>query len=291
MRIDVQWGQSQHAKGDDWMKKLLAVCCSLLCCSSWVQAKRTEQEKQIRLAYERAVAYMEDDSFYQKYRSFAYQSPEQAKDIIQRATERQGRITQYIDHEVTRYCNQRFFVNHCIDKVRERSIERRRENNRVIEAANEYMRLERLKNMKSRQKEVRERSEPVQFKPRRVREPSKPIQWSRRKVREPSEPVQFSPRRVRRASKPVGMQPKRLSRGMSEQRRRLIERANEKAFEEKQREAQIRKEKAKEYARKRRLDREEHRQRWQKSLEERYQAQRRAENSKNKQSTLEGYFQ
>ena len=259
------------------MKKVWAICCGLFLLSSAVQAKRSEEEKQLRLGYEKAVAYMQDDSFYQKYRSHSFQSPDQAKEIIQRATDRQAQIASYIEKEVTQYCNQRFFVNHCIDQVREQSFERRRENNRIIEAANEYMRLERLKNMKSRQKEVREKSEPISLKPRRVRPPS--------------EPVSLQGRRVRRPSAPMGWRPKRVKRGMSEQRRRALEQANEQAYAQKQLEAEQRKAQAKEYARKRRLERQEHRARWQKTFEERRQAQRRIETQKTKPSTLQEYFQ
>ena len=173
-------------------------------------------------------------------------------------------------------------------------------------------------------KTVKEKKAPLDIAPKSVKAPSEPVDWKPREPKSPSEPAGIRPKTVKPASAPSGIKPKtekpasapsglepKAVKPASQpaypphddaadaaqasdddaERRAELERANEAYYNDKQAAAEKRMAEAAERAQKRKKEREARQQKFEATLQERVEAQKRyEEGQKNKDSGLSKFF-
>lgn len=275
----------------------------LLVCGSAAHA--AEDALDVKAA--QAEKYLADTSFYERWSAAgAIDSPATASKVKDAAEKELDRIERAMK-DVQQVCVRRFFVNKCVDDARRISFERQREIRRVIVAADEVIRADRVRRTEERRAKnaAEERVEPVRIAPKEVKtdrpDPLKltpkkpgasplPQAMSPAKVREPSAPAGIKPAEVKPAAAP-DLIPGSKAEVSPDADRDALEKANEDWYAQKQKEAAQRAKAAEERAEKRRLDREAKQKRFEKSLEERSAAQKRyEERQQNRESGLAKYF-
>ena len=276
---------------------LLLVCGSAACAAEdALDVKAAEAEK-----------YLADTSFYERWSAAgAIDSPATAskvKNAAEKELERIGRAMK----DVQQVCVRRFFVNKCEDDARRISFERQREIRRVIVAADEVIRADRVRRTEERRAKnaAQERAEPVRIAPKAVKtDRPDPVKLAPKRPGDSPLPQVMPPAKVREPSAPAGIKPAEVKpaaapdlipgsqTGVSpDAGRSALEKANEDWYAQKQQDAARRAKAAEERAEKRRLDREAKQKRFEKSLEERSAAQQRyEERQQNRESGLAKYF-
>ena len=247
----------------------------------------------LEIAYKEAQGVLEDRSFYDRWKDAkTFRDAKEADGVEEDARDRLRALERAMK-DVEAYCNEKFFVNHCIKEGRDKSYERRREVNQIIIKVNDYRHALNVERMQDRHLR-RPASKPMNIEPARVKEPSRPMDIAPKAPRKPSEPMELGERK-REASDPVNLSNDRAAdvakRQAEAEARRAQEEANLQAYEEKQARAKIRQEKAEAMAEKRRKERLERSREFNETVEERRAAQERLEERRrNKDSGLTGYF-
>lgn len=301
------------------LSALALISCSLIASGAVNAAERSEEEVEARA--EKAQTVLNDTAFYDRWNAKgAIDSPDTAAKVKDAADKELSRVERAMK-DVQAACTEKFFVNKCIDDARRLSFSREREIRRVIVAADEVIRAERVRKMEENRaknaaakreppmkispKEVKnDRPEPIRIAPKKPSEPSLPMKLDGADGRKASEPVDLKPKEVKAPSEPAGIQPKEVKDASlpalipgskvevsPDAARKDLEDANEAWYAEKQAQAVERQREAEERAKKRRKDREAKQQQFEKSLEERSEAQKRYEDrQKEKSSGLAKYF-
>ena len=301
------------------LSALALLSCSLIASGAVNAAERSEEELEARA--EKAQTVLNDTAFYDRWNAKgAIDSPDTAAKVKDAADKELSRVERAMK-DVQAACTEKFFVNKCIDDARRLSFSREREIRRVIVAADEVIRAERVRKMEENRaknaaakreppmkispKEVKnDRPEPIRIAPKKPSEPSLPMKLDGADGRKASEPVDLKPKEVKAPSEPAGIQPKEVKDASlpalipgskvevsPDAARKDLEDANEAWYAEKQAQAVERQREAEERAKKRRKDREAKQQQFERSLDEREAAQKRYEaNQKERKSNLMQYF-
>lgn len=297
----------------------LLACSFLFAAAASNAAELSEAELEARA--EKAQVVLNDTAFYDRWsKAGAIGSPAEAEKVKDAAEEELDRIERAMK-DVQAACTEKFFVNKCIEDARRLSFSREREVRRVIVAADEVIRAERVRKMEERRakqaaekreppmkiapKEVKtDRPEPIRIAPKTPAAPSEPMKFDRAGEKDPPKPAGIAPKSVKAPSEPAGIAPKEAKEASApdlipgskaevspDATRAELEAANEAWYAEKQAQAAQRQKEAEERAEKRRKEREAKQQQFEKSLEERTEAQKRyEERQKEKSSGLAKYF-
>ena len=266
------------------MIKRCAFFASLLLLTMTTPSMAATDAEKAELEAKKAAAdlVLNDDSFFKKWsQKGVIKSPEMAETVKKEAESIRNRLDDALDDRRA-WCNTRFFVNACLDESRKLSFTRDRELRQVIVAAEDVLRAERTRRISEKLDERRaDKAEPVKVSKPRLKAPVEPMNFGRHEggatpaasdhVGQTAEDVRENNHRANLA--------------------REQEEANEALYEKKQREAARRLAEAESKAAERRRSREEHRERFQKKMEERIEAQERYERrQQEKDSGLKKYF-
>lgn len=266
------------------MIKRCAFFASLFLMMSTTPAWAVTDAEKAELEAKKAAAdlVLNDDSFFKKWsQKGVIKSPEMAETVKKEAESIRNRLEDALDDRRA-WCNTRFFVNACLDESRKLSFTRDRELRQVTVAAEDVLRAERTRRITEKLDEQRaDKAEPIKVSKPRLKAPVDPMNLGRHQPDAKSSGAEH----VGQTAEDVRENNQRAHLAREQ------EEANEALYEKKQREAAQRLAEAESKAAERRRSREEHRERFQKKMEERTEAQERYERrQQEKESGLKKYF-